>query len=146
MTKQITMTPMLGALLRAPAAAIVTRIAVDLVAAGHTDLRPAHFSVFQQLPAEGARLTELAERAQMTKQSMGALVDHLVQAGYLERVADPSDGRAQIIRRTEPGWQVERIARTSIQQLEEEWGDALGHEQVRQLRQILENLGAILDR
>ena len=145
MTNQIEMTPMLGALLRAPEAAIVARIAADLAAAGYTDLRPAHFSVFQQLPTEGGRLTALAERAQMTKQSMGALVEHLVQCGYLERVVDPTDGRAQIIRRTDRGWNVERIARGSIQQLEDEWGAALGHERMQQCRQFLEDLSAILN-
>jgi DNA-binding MarR family transcriptional regulator len=145
MTQQPEMTPMLGALLRAPGAAIVARIAADLARAGHTDLRPAHFSVFQQLPAEGGRLTVLADRAQMTKQSMGALVEHLVRAGYLERIVDPTDGRAQIIRRTDRGWDVERIARASIQQLEDEWGEALGHERVQQCRQFLADLSGLLN-
>ena len=144
--QQVTLTPMLGALLRAPGVAIVKRIAADLAAAGHTDLRPSHFSVFQPLPAEGGRLTMLAERAQITKQSMGALVDQLVAGEYLERVADPADGRAQIIVRTERGWQVERIARASIAQLEDEWSEALGHERMLQLRQTLTDLAALLDR
>jgi DNA-binding MarR family transcriptional regulator len=140
------MTPMLGALLRAPGAAIVERIASDLVAAGYSDIRPSHFSVFQQLPAEGGRLTLLAERAQITKQSMGALIDQLVTTGYLERVPDPADGRAQIIRRTARGWQVERIARASISELESEWADALGAERMQQLRQTLTDLAELLER
>lgn len=143
---QIEMTPMLGALLRAPGAAIVARIVAALADAGYNDVRPSHFSVFQQLPAEGGRLTMLAERTQMTKQSMGVLVDHLVTTGYLERAADPSDGRAQIIRRTERGWQVERIARVSISQLEADWAEALGEERMHQLRQTLTDLAALLDR
>jgi DNA-binding MarR family transcriptional regulator len=140
------MTPMLGALLRAPGAAIVERIASDLVAAGYSDIRPSHFSVFQQLPAEGGRLTLLAERAQITKQSMGALIDQLVTTGYLERVPDPADGRAQIIRRTARGWQVEQIARASISELESEWADALGAERMQQLRQTLTDLAELLER
>jgi DNA-binding MarR family transcriptional regulator len=143
-TNEIPMTPMLGALLRGPSLAIVARIAAELAEAGLIDLRPAHFAVFQQLPREGARLTAIAERAQMTKQSMGALVEHLVDTGYLTRVADPSDGRAQIIQRTERGWEVERIARASIQHLEDEWGAALGHERMQQLRGTLEDLAAII--
>ena len=145
-TQPVAMKPMLGALLRAPGTAIVERIAADLVAAGYDDIRPSHFSVFQQLPTEGGRLTMLAERAQITKQSMGALVEHLVAGGYLERVPDPADGRAQIIRRTARGWQVEQIARTSISRLEAEWGDALGEERMQQLRQTLTDLAELLKR
>lgn len=89
-------------------------------------------------------MTALAVRAQITKQSMGALVNHLVTNGYLERVEDPSDGRAHIIRRTERGWQVERIARASIQQIEHEWGEALGHERMQQCREFLKDLAALL--
>ena len=72
---------MIGALLRIPFQAINARLEAELAAAGFADLRPAHFSVFQHLPADGARVTDLAERAQITKQSMGYLVDHLEERG-----------------------------------------------------------------
>lgn len=136
---------MLGALLRIPFQAINARIVRDLEAAGFEDLRPAHFTVFQHLPAGGGRQTELAERAQMTKQSMGALVDHLVSGGYLERAQDPEDGRAKIVQRTDRGWEVERIARQSIRQLEEEWGEKLGRERLRECRQFLQDLAVLLE-
>ena len=138
-------TRMLGALLRVPAQAINARIAADLAAAGHGDLRPAHFSVFQYLEPEGSRLTDLAERAQMTKPSMGELVDHLARHDYVERVADAADGRARIVRRTERGWAVERTARESIRRLEEEWGARLGEERLGQFRAFLEDLAALLE-
>jgi DNA-binding MarR family transcriptional regulator len=141
----VRMERMLGALLRIPFQAINARIARNLAAAGYTDLRPAQFSVFQHLPREGARLTDLAERAQMTKQSMGALVGHLEAGGYLERVPDPVDGRAQIIRRTDRGWAVERLARASIQALEEEWGQWLGKERLQHCRAFLSDLAALLE-
>jgi DNA-binding MarR family transcriptional regulator len=137
---------MLGALLRIPAQAIVEHIARALAANGHADLRPAHFSVFQHLPAGGARLTEVAERAQITKQSMGALVIYLEAAGYLERSPDPTDRRAQIIRRTEQGWEVERIARAALRELEEEWSERLGRERMQQCRAFLEDLAAEIER
>lgn len=145
MAQPVVMTRLLGALLRLPLQAINARIAADLAAAGYADLRPAHFSVFQYLPAEGARATELAERAQMTKQSMGDLVDYLEGHGYVERVPDPADRRARIVRRTERGWAVERAARASIQHLEDEWGRHLGEERMRQFRTTLEDLAAMLD-
>ena len=48
------------------------------------------------------RLTDLAARAQMTKQSAGELVSYLEARGYLERVPDPSDGRVRINALTSP--------------------------------------------
>ncbi|MGF0317793.1 MarR family winged helix-turn-helix transcriptional regulator [Nocardia fluminea] len=51
----------------------------------------------------GTRLTDLAAQAQVTKQTASTLADHLVRAGYLERVADPTDGRARLLRLTPTG-------------------------------------------
>jgi DNA-binding MarR family transcriptional regulator len=136
---------MLGALLRIPFQAITARIAADLAAAGFTDLRPAYLAVFQHLDAEGSRLTDLAHRAQVTKQSMGALVDRLERWGYVERIPDPRDGRARIVRRTARGWTVERTARASIRALEDEWTQRVGAERMRLCRAVLEEIVAVLD-
>ena len=59
--------------------------------------------MFGNIDPEGSRLTELAERARMTKQSVGEVATDLEQRGYVERVPDPADGRAKIIRLTERG-------------------------------------------
>jgi DNA-binding MarR family transcriptional regulator len=72
-------------------------------AAGADDLREAHLQVFGTIDWGGTRLTDLAARAQMTRPSMNELVDQLEAAGYLERVPDPSDGRAKLVRLTRPG-------------------------------------------
>ena len=45
-------------------------------------------------------MSELAARAQITKQSMAELVAHLEQYGYVERIPDPADGRAKLVRAT----------------------------------------------
>jgi DNA-binding MarR family transcriptional regulator len=136
---------MLGAMLRTPLRAITARVGADLAAAGYDDLRPAHFVVFQNLPAEGANATTLAERAEITKQSMGYLLDHLERHGYIERVPDPTDQRARIVRRTARGWAVEWAARASIQRLEDEWSAHLGEERMQQFRAVLVDLGVLLN-
>jgi len=136
---------MLGALLRIPLRAISARVAADLAAAGYPEPRPAHFAVFQYLPVGGARATELAERAQITKQSMGALVDDLERWGYVERIADPADRRARIVRRTERGWGVEQTARASIRALDAEWTLHIGEARKQQFRAVLEDLARLVD-
>lgn len=145
MGEQPALAPMIGALLRAPLRAINERVAADLAAAGHGGVRPAHFAVFQYLPAEGAHATALAERAQMTKQSMGYLLDHLERHGYVERTPDPADQRARIVRRTAKGWALEGVARASIRRLEEEWDEQIGAGRMGQFRAVLADLGKLLN-
>jgi DNA-binding MarR family transcriptional regulator len=101
-------------------------------------LRPAQLVVFQYLDAAGSRVTDLASRAQMTKQSMGALVDDLERWGYAERVPDPNDRRARIVKRTPRGWLVEQVARGSVAAFESEWTARVGAERMAVFRAVLE--------
>jgi DNA-binding MarR family transcriptional regulator len=96
--------PNIGILLRGPYQEIVRRIAEELAVAGFDDIRPAHTAVFQHIKEDGSRLSELAQRAQLTKQSMGYLVDYLEERGYVERRPDAADRRASLIFLTERGW------------------------------------------
>ena len=132
--------PNIGILLRGPFQEIVQRISEGLAEAGFDDIRPAHTVVFQHINAEGSRLSELAERAQLTKQSMGYLVDYLEDHGYVERRADPSDRRAVLIFLTERGWAEVREALRIIGKIEREWARRLGKQQMEQLRVLLTEL------
>ena len=137
---------LIGALLRVPYFAVVERVHAGLVATGFDDLRPAYLTVFQHIDAEtGSRLTELAELALMTKQSMGYLVDYLERQGYVERVPDPTDGRARLIRLTGRGAEVMRTARQIVRGIEAEWAGLLGQHRMDQLRETLHDLVAHLE-
>jgi DNA-binding MarR family transcriptional regulator len=111
---------------------------------GHPEVRPPHGNVMQFLDDEGTRVSVLAERAQMTKQSMAELVAHLEQLGYVERVVDPSDRRAKLVRATPRGKQLYAIAREVVAEIEAEWTRRLGRAKMRQLRELLEELNAVL--
>lgn len=89
-----------------------------LVDRGFDDLRPAHAPVFQHITEEGQRLTDLAERAGMTPQSMGYLVDDLERLGYVERTSHPRDRRASLIRPTDRGRAEVNAAREVIAAVE----------------------------
>src|SRR5829696_2343469 len=137
---------LIGALLRVPHLAVAARIHDGLPAAGIDDIRPAHLVVFQHIDEHtGSRLTGLAEKAQMTKQSMGYLVDYLEERGYLERIPDPEDGRARIVRLTTRGREVMRAARRIVRALEDEWAQLLGRKRMDQLRKTLKDLVTILE-
>jgi len=133
--------PNIGILLRVPFQEVVSRVSEGLAEAGFDDIRPAHTAVFQHIRAEGSRLTELAERAQLTKQSMAYLVDYLDQRGYVERQADPTDRRASLIVLTERGWAEVRAALKIIAAIEQDWASRLGKRRMQELRALLTDLG-----
>jgi DNA-binding MarR family transcriptional regulator len=109
---------------------------------GHPEIRPPHGSVMQFLDDGGTRVSVLAERAQITKQSMAELVAHLEQLGYVARAPDPSDQRAKLVRATPRGKQLYAIAREVVAEIEAEWTRRLGEVKMRQLRELLEELNA----
>ncbi len=111
-------------------------------AAGYTDVRPGHGCLFGNIDPEGSRLTELAERAHMTKQSVGEVASDLEARGYVERVPDPHDGRAKIIRLTERGREAQAIGRGLIDDIERDWAERFGAEHMAALREALEAITA----
>ncbi|MCA9564962.1 MAG: MarR family transcriptional regulator [Myxococcales bacterium] len=71
--------------------------------AGDERIRVAHTALFPHVPFEGIRLTKLADRMGVSKQAVQLLVDELEGMGVFERVPDPGDGRAKLIRWTDVG-------------------------------------------
>jgi DNA-binding MarR family transcriptional regulator len=136
---------MIGALLRIPREAALRQTMEGLAAAGYDDLRPAHFTVFQHMPPAGIWLTELADAALMTKQSMGYLVDELEARGYIERVPDPADRRAKLVRLTTRGRAVDDTVRAVIRRIEDDWAANMGAEDFAELTRLLRRLIAMLE-
>ena len=103
---------------------------------GH-EVRPAHSAVFGNIDHEGTRLTQLAERARMTPQAMSELVEDLVARGYMERVPDPTDGRAKLIVLTDLGNVALQDAFDTIIGIEAELEALLGRTGLLRLRKAL---------
>jgi DNA-binding MarR family transcriptional regulator len=134
-----------GLLLFLPYRAMETRVFEGLAAAGFDDFTPAQARVFQRIAPGGSRLTDLAGQAGITKQSAGFLVDQLERAGYVERVPDPADGRARLVRVAERGARSVEASRGIVAQVEAEWTAYLGARRMAQLRRILTDLREITD-
>jgi len=122
-----------------------TRVFEALAAAGFDDFTPAQARVFQRIAPEGSRLTDLAEQAQIAKQSAGFLVDQLERAGYVERVPDPTDARARLVRVAARGAKAIPLAAAAVAEVEAEWAAYLGARRMSQLRGILTQLREITD-
>jgi DNA-binding MarR family transcriptional regulator len=108
----------------------------------YNDIRITHGCVFGNIEPDGSRLTDLAERANMTKQSVGEVATELERKGYLERVPDPADGRAKIIRLTERGHAAQALGFGIIEEIEQEWAERFGAERIAALRDALEAVSA----
>ena len=128
----------LGHLLRQPYEALQARVYGGLAARGFPDIRPAHSAVFRHIAPSGSRLTDLAQRAGMTKQSMAYLVESLQEAGYLGVVPDPSDGRARLVRLTARGRRVWDALVALSAETEAELAATLGPERHAEFRALLE--------
>jgi DNA-binding MarR family transcriptional regulator len=135
--------PNIAELLHGPFQILVDELHEGLAEAGYPDIRPAHGNVFGHIREEGSRLTELAERAQLTKQTMGYLVDYLEGRGYVERGPDPDDKRAKIVRLTDEGREAVRTALKIIGRIEARWAELVGEDRMEQLRELLEELNAL---
>jgi DNA-binding MarR family transcriptional regulator len=108
----------------------------------YSDIRVTHGCVFGNIDPDGSRLTDLADRAHMTKQSVGEVVTELEQRGYVARLPDPGDGRAKIISLTERGRAAQALGRELIDDIEQEWAERFGFDRVAALREALEAITA----
>ena len=135
----------LGALLRLPYAALVGRVYGRLAGRGFPGIRVAHGAVLRHIRPSGSRLTELAERAGMAKQSMAYLVEDLTGLGFLGSVPDPSDGRARLVRLTAKGRRLMAVMLALSAEAEEELAAKIGAAEMRTLRRVLEKVVAALE-
>jgi len=136
----------LGALLRLPYQTLARRMYRELAGSGFPDVRPAFSSVFRFIAPEGSRVTDLAERAQMTKQSMGYLVDALHERGYVAFAPDPDDRRAKRVRLTARGEAFHRAAVALSREYEAMLAERLGPEEMARLRELLSRLNEETER
>ena len=103
-------------------------------------LRTSHTQVFDNLDPEGTRLTALADRARISHQAMGEMVDELTRHGYLERVPDPTDGRARLVRLTAPGRAELARAPDTLRMVHDRWQHELRDVTVGQVVEALQTL------
>jgi DNA-binding MarR family transcriptional regulator len=137
---------LIGELLRNPNAERVRVVERGFAAAGHPVIRQPHLPIFEYMDREhGSRISHLAKHANITAQAMGELVTHLADHGYVERVPDPTDGRARLVRLTERGHEVYALAACLVTELEATWAAALGERKMRQLKRLLGELGDAIE-
>jgi DNA-binding MarR family transcriptional regulator len=111
------------------------------VAAGFAEVRPSYGSILVPLFEEdGLRMSELARRARLSKQTMTTMVPLLERDGLVVRRADPSDGRAALVFLTARGRRLEPVAAAILAELEQQARNLLGAKGVGEVKEALREL------
>ncbi|MBV8981179.1 MAG: MarR family transcriptional regulator [Acidimicrobiia bacterium] len=130
----------LGLLARRLVRAVAEHTRQELARQGFADLRPVHNALFAHLSGGGARITDVAAGLGVTKQAVTSLVDELERNGYVERIADPSDGRAKIVKLTARGRNAARVALRAAQRMDHRWVAVVGADRLAELKVTLSEL------
>jgi len=110
---------------------------------GRPDIKPAHNFLFAILGDDGDRAANLAQRAGITRQSMGEVIRDLVDIGILEMAPDPDDGRAKIVRYTPEGKRFASEGFRHLRELERVFEEEFG-EEYEATREVLERVVGVL--
>lgn len=135
----------LGVLLFVANRALEQRAFDAVIAAGITDITLAQARIAARIAPTGSRVSDLAEQARVTKQSAASLVEQLEKAGYVDRMPDPTDGRARLVRLTPRLRQVAEVADAEVARVLAEWAAHVGSDRLDQLHDTLRDLRVVTD-
>jgi DNA-binding MarR family transcriptional regulator len=120
-------------------------LAAPRAEAGFGDIRDPHMQIFGNVRMGGIRLTELADRAQLSLAATSELVNDLEEMGYLIRRQDPADGRAKLIGLTKRGRDAMTSAAGRVADIERRWSKVVGAKDFAQMCRTMQHLLDELD-
>lgn len=120
-------------------------LAAPRAEAGFGDIRDPHMQIFGNVRMGGVRLTELADRAQLSLAATSELVNDLEEMGYLARRPDPADGRAKLIDLTKRGRDAMGAAGYRVADIERRWSALVGQKNFAQMTRTMQRLLDELD-
>lgn len=125
--------PMLLGLLLKDSTATVLAADVD-------GLRVSRLRLMAEVPPEGVRISELAERVGMTKQACGQLVTDLTASGHLATVVPDDDRRSRVVRLTRTGRQAVATFLRVLAGVDARWAAQVGEQRFAVFREVLAEL------
>ena len=112
---------------------------------GHGDISLSHQVVFANIGLGRTRVTELAERAQITQQAMGKTLRELENLGYVERIVDEADRRARAIHLTPRGTQLVEDTVAATEEVKREYAGKIGARELGELEARLREAAVRLE-
>jgi DNA-binding MarR family transcriptional regulator len=137
---RVDMPKSLQILFRDARSAIEAAVRADLARNGFGDVAPAHSALLRDIGDDGARPTELAAHAGVTRQAITKLLVELERLDLVRRDPDPDDGRGVIVRYTDRGRAGVAIARKRMLALERDYAAQVGADRWAEVRSTLETL------
>jgi DNA-binding MarR family transcriptional regulator len=104
---------------------------------GYVDVSLADANLLANLDTGGTIISALARRAGITRQAAGQQIVGLEKAGYVERRASDTDGRASVIYQTDLGRALLNDALDIVGELESHYAELLGSRQFSSLKRLL---------
>jgi DNA-binding MarR family transcriptional regulator len=130
-------------LLVAATRAINRHITFELQRRGYEGTRPGHSALLANLDVHGNSVTEIAERAHISKQAMARLAVELEEMGLITREPSESDGRMLMLRFTRTGKALVRASVAIVDDFEVALAAKIG---ARSLATLKRGLAAIAER
>ena len=119
-------------------------LAERFTAAGYAEVRPSYGSLIVPLfEQDGLRMSELARRARLSKQTMTTMVRLLEREGLVRRRPDPTDGRAMLVELTAKAGAFRPVAEHALAELDGLVRTFLSPADVRRLKAALKGVIAL---
>ena len=119
------------------ARSINKRITSELQRRGYPDTRPGHAALLANLDMTGNSVTEIAERAEISKQAMARLAVELEELGYISRGQAKDDARALTVRFTPLGVGLIQTTVNIVDEVESGLASTLGQRGLERLKSDL---------
>jgi DNA-binding MarR family transcriptional regulator len=113
-------------------------ITEELERRGYAHTRPGHAALLANLDLEGNSVTEIAERAHMSRQAMSRLAVELEEMGLITRVQSETDARALMLRFTRVGKVLVRASVAIVDEFERELIGVVGPRALATVKRTLE--------
>ena len=97
---------------------------------GWDAFQPTFTTLLGHLDTEGTTISTLAERTGTSRQAVSQLARAIEQAGFVERVPHPTDGRSVLVRHTDAGRRILLDAIEVMSSIEEEYARRAGEAEV----------------
>ena len=116
-----------------------------LHAAGHGSVQPSYVGLLGNVDTEGTRVVTIAKRTGNSRQAVSQLINAIEAAGFLERVPDPDDGRAVLVRHTRAGRKLLADALQAMADIEAGYEAIIGPARMRALKKALFEIAESVD-
>ena len=132
-------------LLASASRALNRHITQELRRQGYADSRPGHAALLANLDLDGNSVTEVAERAQISKQAMARLAVELEEMGIITRRVHGEDKRALTLTFTKRGRDLIKSTVAIVDEIERDLANEIGDRSMATLKRSLAEVSKLND-